>query len=66
MSKNYHITCLIALLFITTSLSGCLSSDEKEDSLGSLVIAYEIQSDYDNIDENPQPVSYTHLRAHET
>lgn len=57
MSKNYHITCLIALLFMTTSLSGCLSSDEKEDSLGSLVIAYEIQSDYDNIDENPQQLA---------
>ena len=57
MSNNYHITCLIALLFMTTSLSGCLSSDEKEDSLGSLVIAYEIQSDYDNIDENPQQLA---------
>ena len=27
---------------MTTSLSGCLSSDEKEDSLGSLVIANQI------------------------
>ena len=50
MNINKMITCLISLLFLTTTLAGCLNNDEEKQ--GSLVIAYEIQSDYENIDEN--------------
>ena len=55
MNINKMITCLISLLFLTTTLAGCLNNDEEKQ--GSLVIAYEIQSDYENIDENPQQLA---------
>ena len=37
-----------------TYVSGCISNDSDEGSLGTLVIAYEIKDNLDNIDSNPQ------------
>ena len=58
MNNKKMMTYLISMLFLTTALAGCLdNNDEKGGELGSLIIAYEIQSDYDNIDENPQQLA---------
>ena len=58
MNDKKMMTYLISMLFLTTALAGCLdNNDEKDGKLGSLIIAYEIQSDYDNIDENPQQLA---------
>ena len=58
MNNKKMMTYLISMLFLTTALAGCLdNNDEKGGKLGSLIIAYEIQSDYDNIDENPQQLA---------
>ena len=58
MNNKKMMTYLISMLFLTTTLAGCLdNNDEKDGKLGSLIIAYEIQSDYDNIDENPQQLA---------
>ena len=58
MNDKKMMTYLISMLFLTTTLAGCLdNNDEKDGKLGSLIIAYEIQSDYDNIDENPQQLA---------
>ena len=58
MNNKKMMTYLISMLFLTTALAGCLdNNDEKDGKLGSLIIAYEIQSDYDNIDENPQQLA---------
>ena len=48
------LSILMTLLMISCVFSGCLGNDEDDGTLGELVIAFEIQSDYDNIDENPQ------------
>ena len=56
MNNKKIVTCLISILFLTTALAGCLNNNDN-DKLGSLVIAYEIQSDNDNIDENPQQLA---------
>ena len=45
---------LINLLLITCGLSGCMGGENQEETQGSLVIAFEVQADYENIDENPQ------------
>ncbi|MFL2979914.1 MAG: PhnD/SsuA/transferrin family substrate-binding protein, partial [Candidatus Thalassarchaeaceae archaeon] len=45
---------LINLLLITCVLSGCMGGENQEETQGSLVIAFEVQADYVNIDENPQ------------
>ncbi len=37
-----------------TYVSGCISNDSDEGSLGTLVIAYEIKDNLDDIDSNPQ------------
>ena len=37
-----------------TYLSGCIGNDSEDDSLGTLVIAYEIKDNLDNLDSNPQ------------
>ena len=34
--------------------SGCMGGENQEETQGSLVIAFEVQADYENIDENPQ------------
>ena len=45
---------VINLLLITCVLSGCMGGENQEETQGSLVIAFEVQADYENIDENPQ------------
>ena len=45
---------IINLLLITCVLSGCMGGENQEETQGSLVIAFEVQADYENIDENPQ------------
>tara|TARA_X000000368_G_scaffold415096_1_gene406226 strand:+ start:2178 stop:4229 length:2052 start_codon:yes stop_codon:yes gene_type:complete len=37
-----------------TLVSGCIGNESEEGSLGTLVIAYEIKDNLDNIDSNPQ------------
>jgi len=37
-----------------TYVSGCIGNDSDDDSLGTLVIAFEIKDNLDNIDSNPQ------------
>lgn len=57
MNNKKLVSSLITMLFVTTALAGCLDNNEEEETLGSFVIAYEIQSDYENIDENPQQLA---------
>ena len=57
MNNKKLVSSLITMLFVTTALAGCVDNNEEEETLGSLVIAYEIQSDYENIDENPQQLA---------
>ena len=45
---------VINLLLITCVLTGCMGGENQEETQRSLVIAYEVQADYENIDENPQ------------
>ena len=49
----------LAMLFIFTSFTGCLGSDDDDDTTSmsyseDLIIAYEVKDDYENPDENPQ------------
>jgi len=52
------ITILLALLFVGTFLAGCTETTSTETQISTsdnkLVIAYHMQDDYTNIDENPQ------------
>ena len=59
--KNMKInTVLITIMMVSCVLAGCLGGSEDEvqelavPSDGNLVIAYAVQDDYENIDENPQ------------
>jgi hypothetical protein len=45
------------VILITTSISGCLENEDKERSLGKLIIAYEINEDSQKIDSNPVMLS---------
>ena len=45
---------LITSILIMTLVSGCIGNESEEGSLGTLVIAYEIKDNLDNIDSNPQ------------
>ena len=54
MANSKIITILITSILIMTYVSGCISNDSDEGSLGTLVIAYEIKDNLDNIDSNPQ------------
>ena len=47
-------TILITSILIMTLVSGCIGNESEEGSLGTLVIAYEIKDNLDNIDSNPQ------------
>ena len=52
-------TILLTLLFLGTFLTGCINTTysietSKSTSDNKLVIAYHMQDDYENIDENPQ------------
>ena len=53
-SNSKIITIIISLILMMTYLSGCIGNDSEDDSLGTLVIAYEIKDNLDNIDSNPQ------------
>ena len=53
-SSSKIITITISLILMMTYLSGCIGNDSEDDSLGTLVIAYEIKDNLDNIDSNPQ------------
>ena len=59
--KNMKInTVLMTIMMVSCVLAGCLGGSEDEvqelavPSDGNLVIAYAVQDDYENIDENPQ------------
>ena len=54
MSNGKIITITISLILMMTYLSGCIGNDSEDDSLGTLVIAYEIKDNLDNLDSNPQ------------
>ncbi len=54
MKNKSIVVAFITILLLTTAFSGCLGDDSSEDSLGSLVIAYEIKENFDNVDDNPQ------------
>jgi len=54
MANSKIITILITSILIMTYVSGCISNDSDEGSLGTLVIAYEIKDNLDNIDSNAQ------------
>ena len=45
---------LITSILIMTLVSGCIGNESEEGSLGTLVIAYEIKDNLDNLDSNPQ------------
>jgi len=48
MTDN-KISCLIvSSILLTTLLSGCISNDSNKESLGTLVIAYEIKDNFEN------------------
>ena len=54
MTDN-KISCLIvSSILLTTLLSGCISNDSNKESLGTLVIAYEIKDNFENNGQNPQ------------
>ena len=44
----------LAMLFIFTSFTGCLDSDDEVTKKEKLIIAYEVKEDYENLDANPQ------------
>ena len=46
-------TIIAALLMIMTALTGCISSDGEEE-VETIKLAFSVQDDYENIDENPQ------------
>ena len=54
VSNSGIITITISLILMMSYLSGCIGNDSKDDSLGTLVIAYEIKDNLDNLDSNPQ------------
>jgi len=44
----------LAMLFVFTSFTGCLDSDDEVTKKEKFIIAYEVKEDYENPDENPQ------------
>ena len=44
----------VIFLLISCLLSGCVGDEIQDEKDGTLVIAFEVQADYENIDENPQ------------
>jgi len=54
MANVKLVTILITSIFIMTMVSGCIGNDSEEGSLGTIVIAYEVKDNADNIDSNPQ------------
>ena len=54
MFEEKKIAGLMMILMISASLAGCAGDDEEGGPIDTLVIAYEVRDDYENIDENPQ------------
>jgi ABC-type phosphate/phosphonate transport system substrate-binding protein len=59
MILKTHKALTLTTLILLASLAGCLGTDsedtkEKATAKEKLIIAYEVQDDYTNIDENPQ------------
>ena len=54
MNNDSIVTTFIVLILLMTFFSGCLDNGNNDDSLGDLVIAYEIKDNSENIDYNPQ------------
>ena len=54
MKNSKFVTILITSIMLMTLISGCLGNNSDEDSLGSIVIAYEIKENADNFESNPQ------------
>ena len=54
MVNSKKVAILITSILIMTLVSGCIGDESEEGSLGTLVIAYEIKDNLDNIDSNPQ------------
>ena len=54
MFEEKKIAGVIMVLLISASLAGCAGNDEDTGPIDTLVIAYEVRDDYENIDENPQ------------
>ena len=54
MKNDSIVTIFVVLIIFTTFFSGCLDNRNNDDSLGDLVIAYEMKDNSDNIDYNPQ------------
>ena len=54
MVNSKNVAILITSILIMTYVSGCIGNESEEGSLGTLVIAYEIKDNLDNIDSNPQ------------
>ncbi|RJV00549.1 MAG: hypothetical protein DWC10_00045 [Candidatus Poseidoniales archaeon] len=53
--KNKKMTCsCLILMFLMSGLSGCIGSDESEDTLR---IAFSVKDDYASFDENPQKLA---------
>ena len=58
MNIKKTLASLIVGILICSTLAGCTGNDGGEtDSKGELVIAFEVKSDYENIDENPQQLA---------
>ena len=58
MNIKKTLASLIVGILICSTLAGCTGNDGVEtDSKGELVIAFEVKSDYENIDENPQQLA---------
>ena len=45
---------LMTMMMISCVFTGCLGGEEDNGMDGELIIAFEVQADYENIDENPQ------------
>ncbi|MGB1703707.1 MAG: PhnD/SsuA/transferrin family substrate-binding protein [Candidatus Thalassarchaeaceae archaeon] len=54
MFEEKKIAGVMMVLLISASLAGCAGNDEDTGPIDTLVIAYEVRDDYENIDENPQ------------
>ena len=54
MGKKAIQVLFVVVFFLTTTLSGCLENENDDDYLGTLVIAYEIKENSQEIDSNPQ------------
>ena len=53
--KQKSVVIGLAMLFVMTAFTGCLSSDDDEETQKEkFIIAYEVKDDYENPDENPQ------------